>query len=523
MPLTTRTKVVLAVAWSITVTGLMVTASLLRRRKRRKQPRRAVRPMTNVFANATLNHGPYVHQMTSSPKIPEQHQHQHMAILRPQSVSSTQARKASSISSLSSVSTLRCTGGTLTPTSTSDIVTVEGMFNHGIEAFEKAVRYWQTALHIQSQSLPEAETQETSSTTLTSQLEKLVDAASGLQQEIDSTALKLSTCNCGDGTLDISHGSISSRERGTSLSYSLKSGSISDSDSFVSAAELEELSSIASGIDFFSGDESSQDLYDRALKVVREGGVQARRLRTKVLLCSSDEDFLAKLHCIRQATIILFQDKAVQDFFTDMGLQLTADLLWHANYDTEGFIKAYDAMIAYVKDADNWKDIEEELQGRKVRFLSFYDIVLDFFLLDAFDDLENPPSSIISVIQNRWLSSSVKETALATAVWSVLAAKTRMLQNPSGFLAKMYAISHHMTPALAWGFMGTNEELKEMMAYFKNQVLQFCRDIFSFKRCRYSSILELSEDIHLLAKEYGSIINHKLNATDTLPTAAVAL
>lgn len=42
--------------------------------------------------------------------------------------------------------------------------------------------------------------------------------------------------------------------------------------------------------------------------------------------------------------------------------------------------------------------------------MTFYDIVLDFILMDAFDDLENPPSSVIAVIQNRWLSNSFKET-----------------------------------------------------------------------------------------------------------------
>ena len=41
---------------------------------------------------------------------------------------------------------------------------------------------------------------------------------------------------------------------------------------------------------------------------------------------------------------------------------------------------------------------------------TFYDVVLDFILMDAFDDLENPPSSVIAVINNRWLSNGFKET-----------------------------------------------------------------------------------------------------------------
>lgn len=46
----------------------------------------------------------------------------------------------------------------------------------------------------------------------------------------------------------------------------------------------------------------------------------------------------------------------------------------------------------------------------QVRHLNFYDIVLDFILMDSFEDLENPPISIQNVINNRWLNSAFKET-----------------------------------------------------------------------------------------------------------------
>ena len=46
--------------------------------------------------------------------------------------------------------------------------------------------------------------------------------------------------------------------------------------------------------------------------------------------------------------------------------------------------------------------------------MSFYDIVLDFILMDAFDDLANPPSTVLAVVQNRWLSNGFKETVCVT-------------------------------------------------------------------------------------------------------------
>jgi len=46
----------------------------------------------------------------------------------------------------------------------------------------------------------------------------------------------------------------------------------------------------------------------------------------------------------------------------------------------------------------------------QVTDLSFYDVLLDFVLLDAFDDLETPPYSVATAVQNRWLSARIKET-----------------------------------------------------------------------------------------------------------------
>lgn len=42
--------------------------------------------------------------------------------------------------------------------------------------------------------------------------------------------------------------------------------------------------------------------------------------------------------------------------------------------------------------------------------LTFYDVVLDYILLDAFEDLAAPPSSVLAVVRNRWLSDGFKES-----------------------------------------------------------------------------------------------------------------
>lgn len=135
--------------------------------------------------------------------------------------------------------------------------------------------------------------------------------------------------------------------------------------------------------------------------------------------------------------------------------------------DCSGLNKTYDELIRFVSVESNWKYIRDELATREVYHLNFYDIALDFILLDAFEDLESPPSAITAVIQNRWLSQSFKETALSTAVWSVLKAKRKMLKYPDGFMTRFYAIDEYLVPVLAWGFLGTDAELTRACLYLK--------------------------------------------------------
>ena len=65
-----------------------------------------------------------------------------------------------------------------------------------------------------------------------------------------------------------------------------------------------------------------------------------------------------------------------------------------ADKDTAGLIKNYDEFIRFVMVDGDWKLIKDELATRDVFCMNFYDIVLDFILLDAFEDLDNPPSAI---------------------------------------------------------------------------------------------------------------------------------
>ena len=78
---------------------------------------------------------------------------------------------------------------------------------------------------------------------------------------------------------------------------------------------------------------------------------------------------------------------------------------------------AYDGLVEFLSEEENVAQMTEELASRNVQCCNFYDIVLDYILVDSFEDLESPPSSVLAVMKNRWLSDGFKESALHTAIW----------------------------------------------------------------------------------------------------------
>eukprot|EP00062_Callorhinchus_milii_P017222 gi/632969340/ref/XP_007901035.1/ PREDICTED: protein FAM73B [Callorhinchus milii] len=279
--------------------------------------------------------------------------------------------------------------------------------------------------------------------------------------------------------------------------------SFTSDDSFFSAAEL--LDNVSLGEEGFQPSRPSA-VYEEAMGFVRESKVACRSFRTEVLECYNDEDFLAKLHCVRQAFEILLQDETNRMYFSDIGKQMIMGLMSRAGKNVNRFQETFKEMLEYAEREETWESTKLELEGRGVVSMNFFDIVLDFILMDAFEDLENPPSSVVAVLRNRWLSDSFKETALATACWSVLKAKRRLLQVPDGFISHFYSISEHVSPVLAWGFLGPKQHLGEVCTIFKQQIVQYLKDMFDLDKVRYSTVQALADDILQLSRRRSEIL-----------------
>lgn len=282
----------------------------------------------------------------------------------------------------------------------------------------------------------------------------------------------------------------------------------SDNDSFLSAAEsieiqdsAEDIVTLEMNLKELIGKHCKHDYYMHGIEYLTNYGVPVRAIRTELLQCDNDVDFCVKVYCIRRAFKNLLKKKEYKEWFVECGREVLSGLIRKANYDDTQFFVDFNDMMNYCEDANNWESIEEELSGRGICYVNFYDIILDFIIMDSFQDLENPPAGITTAIHNRWLSLRIKETALSTAIWTVIKGKKRMLENPAGFFSRFYDISMHITPILAWGFLGPVEDLNKLCSSFKKSIQGFLCDIFSTETANYKSVQTLSDDILRLAKK----------------------
>ncbi|XP_036117362.1 mitoguardin 2 isoform X4 [Molossus molossus] len=398
---------------------------------------------------------------------------------------------------------------------------VENLYMQGMELFEEALQKWEQALSVgqrgdsgntptpgnslrnpetASEALSEPESQRKE---FAEKLESLLHRAYHLQEEFGSTFPSDSML------LDLERTLMLPLTEGSLRLRADDEDSLTSDDSFFSATELFESLQVG---DYSIPLSRPAAAYEEALQLVKEGKVLCRTLRTELLGCYSDHDFLAKLHCVRQAFEGLLEDQNNRLFFGEVGRQMVTGLMTKAEKSPKAFLESYEEMLSYALRPETWATTRQELEGRGVVCMSFYDIVLDFILMDAFEDLENPPSSVLAVLRNRWLSDSFKETALATACWSVLKAKRRLLMVPDGFISHFYSVSEHVSPVLAFGFLGPKPQLAEVCAFFKHQIVQYLRDMFDLDNMRYTSVPALADDILQLSRRRSEILLGYLGA-----------
>lgn len=521
-------------ATALGTVALALAAHQLKRRRRRKkqvgpelggeQPATVPLPILMARKVPSVKKG-YSSRRVQSPSSKSNDTLSGISSIEPSKHSGSSHSLASMVAVNSSSPIAACSGpwdarGVEESVTTSD-GNAESLYMQGMELFEEALQKWEQALSVgqrgdsgstptpgdnlrnpetASEALSEPESQRRE---FAEKLESLLHRAYHLQEEFGSTFPADSML------LDLERTLMLPLTEGSLRLRADDEDSLTSEDSFFSATELFESLQIG---DFPVPLSRPAAAYEEALHLVKEGRVLCRTLRTELLGCYSDQDFLAKLHCVRQAFEGLLEDKSNQLFFGEVGRQMVTGLMTKAEKSPKGFLESYEEMLSYALRPETWATTRLELEGRGVVCMSFFDIVLDFILMDAFEDLENPPSSVLAVLRNRWLSDSFKETALATACWSVLKAKRRLLMVPDGFISHFYSVSEHVSPVLAFGFLGPKPQLSEVCAFFKHQIVQYLRDMFDLDNVRYTSVPALADDILQLSRRRSEILLGYLGA-----------
>uniref|UniRef100_A0AAX7SP90 Mitoguardin 1 n=1 Tax=Astatotilapia calliptera TaxID=8154 RepID=A0AAX7SP90_ASTCA len=378
------------------------------------------------------------------------------------------------------------------------VTTPENLYLMGMDLFEEALRRWEEALTFRSRhaeddascasvkigagdTIAEQSMEDVISAEFIHRLKALLHRAYRLQEEFE-------------GVLGMSEPSSHSSSQGESLKHY----------AVLFMSEHRELRSV-----FTLG---HHPLYEEALKMAEDGSISCRVLRTEMLECLGDLDFLAKLHCVRQAWQLILCDRTTWTFLADTGKKILSSIIVKAQKSPKRFEEVFEEMISFLEHTEHWENTELELAARGVKHLNFYDIVLDFILMDSFEDLENPPISIQNVINNRWLNSSFKETAVASSCWSVLKQKRQHMKVSDGFIAHFYSVCEQIGPVLAWGFLGPKGSLHDLCCFFKDQVLHFLKDIFDLDKVRYCSVESLADDVLQLLHRRSELLLAYLGA-----------
>ncbi|KAF0303908.1 Mitoguardin [Amphibalanus amphitrite] len=368
----------------------------------------------------------------------------------------------------------------------------------GMEALETAAAYWEDALAAYrsdgGQAVPSRQEAE-----FCAQLQRLLDSAGRLQAECEHMFLFYESALYRSSSATPVPNSAA--DLGGVARRALSDCSL---DSFHSAegepADMDELAGAA----------GEWPLYQSALELYETDGIPFRTLRTARVGCNSDVEFVARLHCLRLGYQRLLLRPDARHWMVCAGRQLLEDLMLRAGRHPKDIIAAYDAMVTYLAQPNVWPTVKLELQARNVKCFTFYDIVLDYIILDAFDDLESPPATVLAVMQNRWLTSSFKESALNTAIWSVMKAKRQSLTFANGFKSHFYTLAEHLIPVLAWGLLGPDQRFGAVCQRMKEEMEAYVREIFDASRVRYTTVDELTEDLLHVTRQRLQRVNEQL-------------
>lgn len=89
--------------------------------------------------------------------------------------------------------------------------------------------------------------------------------------------------------------------------------------------------------------------------------------RAELLCCAGEQDFLAKVHCVRLAFDSLVQSSTHRNYFMEVGRNLMSAFLQDTNQDPSLFVDRFNGLVHYMEEGRNWEVAKKELTARHVR------------------------------------------------------------------------------------------------------------------------------------------------------------
>ena len=81
-----------------------------------------------------------------------------------------------------------------------------------------------------------------------------------------------------------------------------------------------------------------------------------------------------------------FDEKNYEFFrWSDNGRKILTELLVRSDKDPKDFVQVYDELLEYLEEEKHMEIMAEELKSRNVQCINFYDVVLDYILIDSFE------------------------------------------------------------------------------------------------------------------------------------------
>jgi len=227
---------------------------------------------------------------------------------------------------------------------------------------------------------------------------------------------------------------------------------------------------------------NQRDLWQHAQLLAQRGEVKCRKIRSEYTKCKNDLDYLARMHCFREAVSVIMKDETQRAILKDPFMHVLSGILIKGGSDPEIFktkIAKLEKFVFEQVESDNLEAVSAELYAKGIKEINFYDVAIDFLLYDALDAIKLPPASVKKVLQSQWVPTSIRVQSVKAAVWTIVRGRL-MLFKKGSFMAHFYDVVTVIGPALSCGLLGVgNAAFVKVNKEFWDLVVEFFTEVFA--------------------------------------------